>query len=138
MAINKVTGITFMLWCFCLIFWERLFQVYSLKCYRCRSSIRNCLLPEHRIAATCAGSLICFKANAYDRGESILGNKFYSNFIFSSAKKQICFMYREHYNTHWRCVALSCELIIHNKAKFRSEINGVLKVLSSLWLFVLF
>lgn len=103
------------------------FQVYSLKCYKCRNSIGNCSLPEHRSTLNCGETFACFNATAHDRGESILGNKFYSNFIFSSAKKQICFMYREHCNMHWRCVALSCELIIHNKAKFRSEVNGVIK-----------
>lgn len=114
------------------------FQVYSLKCYQCSSSIRNCLLPEHRRILNCKETFACFKGTAHDLGKSVLGNKFYSNFIFSSAKKEICFMNREHCNMHWRCVALSSEFIIHNKAKFRSEINGVLRVSSSLWLFVLF
>ena len=102
------------------------FQVYSLKCYDCRTYIGDCS-PEHRLTRNCEGTHACFEATAYDRGESVFGNKFYSNFIFSNAKKQICFMYREHCYTHWRCVALSCELVIHNKAKFRSEINGVIK-----------
>lgn len=48
-------------------------EVYSLKCYSCASSIRNCLLPEHRDAVTCPGSLICHKATFYDHGESELG-----------------------------------------------------------------
>ena len=118
------------------------FPVYSFKCYGCRSSIRNCLLPENRRTVNCHETFVCYNAVAYDLGKLSLGNKIYSNFIFSSAKKQIFFIYREHCNTlttHWRCVALSCELIIHNKAKFRSEmINGVSKVSSSSWLFVLF
>ena len=131
MAINKVTGITFNALMLLLDLLRTSFQVYSFKCYGCgRSSIRNCLLPENRRTVNCQETSVCYNAAAYDLGISVLGNKIYSIFIFSRAKKQIYFIYREHCNTlttHWRCVALSCELIIHNKAKFRSEINGVLK-----------
>jgi len=48
-------------------------EVYSLKCYQCRSSIENCLLPVHRSSLNCKETFACFSATAHDRGESILG-----------------------------------------------------------------
>lgn len=48
------------------------FQVYSLKCYDCRSFLGNCS-PEHRRTRNCEGTDACFEAIAYDRGTSVFG-----------------------------------------------------------------